>query len=99
MGDIVIVCLVIGALYCIGWVIMEQNNNSGPPPTFTSNAEVMGQVKSIDRIRGSIALVECYDGRWGIINGDGWLNQGGGKYICQKWKERTGEWPYIYYGN
>ena len=40
-------------------------------------------------------LAERTDGKYGITNGHGWANVGQGQYIARKWKEYTGNYPYI----
>jgi hypothetical protein len=65
--------------------------------SFLLECVVADQIRSIEYRSTTIVLAKRTDGRWGIANRDGWLHVGKGKYIATKWKQYTGQWPYIYY--
>ena len=65
--------------------------------SFLLECVVADEIASIKYQTTTIVLVKRTDGQWGIANRDGWLHVGKGEYIATKWKQYTGQWPYIFY--
>tara|TARA_B100000686_G_scaffold353583_1_gene459790 strand:- start:1884 stop:2207 length:324 start_codon:yes stop_codon:yes gene_type:complete len=64
---------------------------------FLLECAVADEIVAIEYKTATLVLAKRRDGKWGIANRDGWLHVGKGNYIATKWKQHTGQWPYIYY--
>ncbi len=101
MKELFLVALVVAVVVAIVQELMEGSKKKAESQRF--DMEFLGsccvshQIAYIEYRAGEIVLARCIDGRWGIASRGGWLHLGQGKYIATKWKQYTGQWPYIHF--
>lgn len=101
MVEVFVAVLLIGAVVTIVQEVMQGYERKGDAQRFDvdflASCRVAREIAYIEYRAGQIVLARCVDGRWGIASQNGWLHLGQGKYIASKWKQYTGQWPYIHF--
>ena len=97
MEIIIIIAFVIGIIIAINEGRQEKQATRSFDQEFLRSCCVAHEISHIEYRAGGIVLARCIDGRLGIASQEGWMHLGQGKYIATKWKQHTGNWPYIHF--
>jgi len=97
MEILFIIAIVVGSILAIKEGREKKQATRRFDQEFLPSCSVAHEISHIEYRAGGIVLARCIDGRWGIASQDGWMHLGQGKYIATKWKQYTGQWPYIHF--